>query len=29
MQNLVKKIDSDLQDGARVATPDEAEEINS
>ena len=27
MQNLVKKIDSDLQDGARVATPDEAEEI--
>lgn len=28
MQNLVKKIDSDLQDGARVAIPEEATEIN-
>ena len=28
MQNLVKKIDSDLQDGARVAIPEETTEIN-
>ena len=27
MANLAKKFDSDLQDGARVATPEEAEEI--